>query len=1410
MTTIEYHRPARFPARLEHGDIAIKSPPPKPVSVSGAASVLQFIMPLVGVLGSVAYIFISKISPTTLIATGAILVASVGGGAVLRVVQGRTTKQRAEQARTQYEQYIEDVDTRLKRDAEKQRQNADALYPAPQVLVARLTEERRDGRIPERLWERRWHDEDFLDARVGSGIEPLSHKLTLQQSSANPLDVDTKLDDKARNLVHNYQNLSDMPKVVSLRRAGSVAICGQGDVRREFARALLIGLAFNHAPTDLRFVLYAPPEAIRQWSWLKWLPHTRALQHNENSAADAPERLCMIAETVEDFATLLDQQVVPEFERRAKARDEQRSGSVPSASPPHFIILVDGYTPQGELARLSTLSRMLERVTADANQNDSGVDITILSLTDSRETAPTALFGRFEIQGAGIMGTAVARYQVARQEAQQRQQVIEAIGVDPASIAECEEVARALAPISMSTSGAEVDLSHEVRLLPLLGYASVDSIDTQRLWEPRTPDTMMVVPVGMCEDGTPLVLNLREPAEGGIGPHGMLIGQPGMGKTEFLRTLVLGLAMTHSPEEVTFVFVDYKGDTAFNDLATLPHCVGLVTRVEQDSSGDLIQRLHQALDGERARRAAILGGAKVDKISAYHAMRRARPEMEPLPYLVIVIDEYAALLADHQELKDLFLQIGQQGRSPGMNMILASQSPSGGNLQQLETYLSYRVSVRTASPADSTAALGTADAYYLPNFVPGLAYLKAGEQYYRKFRTARATTPYQFGALVGEGGMADVAIREFNEIGALIPRRRGSAPGQMPQEALSAAATERPQTELIATAQRLLTTAQERNWPKPHQVWVPPLPRVVTLGQIAKTAPVGLLGSAGWSEAGPGALARVPLGLADHVREQRQSPYVHDFTGQAGHLVIVGRPQSGASTLLKTVVSALIATTTPRDAQLYLINAGGGRLETFEKVPHVGTVCGGSESEVVRRMTAQVRGVLRRREERFRRERIGGMGAFREQRASLPPDGDDVGADIFLVIDNLNALRTEAGAAGYDPDLMADLAAIAGMGLTYGVHLVISAQTDPPAALANNLGGRIELRLADPRTSALGKMADGTTAATLVAVGVPGRGVVAGPALFQAALPIRTADPAEIEHLMQCTPGQLEQRCDEQIAALVEDARHHWSGSSAPAVRLLPQLLRESDLAGTEVRPGFGFVLGLEEASFQPFALDLARSGSHLLVYGDRQHGKTSLVRLMLAQLTRLYTPEEAQFVLIDPQRGLLDWTNSPYMLRSGDQFGYALNQQMLGSCMALIKQHLDPRKMASGQLTLEELQRLREGGRSWSGPRIFVFYDDFEPSGPLGITPLSPLGEYVQQTGDIGLHLVVTRQLADAGRGDAVLDRVKNAGSPFLVMGAESLGIVPGGLARGKVLPPGRGFLVRQGPTVTTLQVAYTPPSTE
>ncbi|HEX5881587.1 MAG TPA: type VII secretion protein EccCa, partial [Actinomycetota bacterium] len=867
-----------------------------------------------------------------------------------------------------------------------------------------------------RLWERRPSDADFLTVRVGRGPVPLAALVRLDTAGGPLVEHDPELLEAAEELVRRSARVQDVPVTVPLRAAGVLALTGPPARVRALARSIVCELAAFHAPDDL-WILAPHPS----WAWATFLPHTRdptaatgrspvAVLAGARAQPGARPHLVAIVDTIEVGP------VAPATDPGVAAS----SGLAVSRTPGGDGSAV---APPGSAAR-----DLLDRSAAGG--------VTVLWLAESTAGEPSELSTRIRLDDRGF---------ATLQETAPGGRRVGGIRADAAGPAFCEAFARRLAPLRLELPATAASRAGPVRLLDLLGpHTDLTGRADTRGGGLRSRFDLLRVPVGVTASGDPLVLDLKEAAEHGVGPHGLVIGATGSGKSELLRTVVAGLAATHPPEQLAFVLVDFKGGAAFADLARLPQVAGLITNLQSDLS--MVGRAMAALQGELARRQRLLhlAGNQPD-LRAYAARRAAEPRLEPLPSLLVVVDEFGELLAARPEFLDLFIAIGRVGRSLGMHLLLASQRLDEGHLRGLDSHLRFRICLRTFSAAESTAVLGVPDAYHLPS-TPGTALIKVDASPPVPFTAALVSTePDRHGtAPPRPGGQNDLEV--------LVGRRTGAG---------------RPV----------------------HQVWLPPLAAEVALDPLLRTA-------------GPGWL-QMPVGVVDRPLDQVQEPLVLDLSGAAGHLAVVGAPRTGKSTLLGTLVAGLAATHPPDEVQVYAVDLGGGGLHRLGDLPHVGAVCGPREAERVQHLVRELRSLVLERERRFRDLGVDSMASWHElRRAEVPtgaplrgspdPSGDLGGyGEVVLVVDNWGAFVREL------PELEAEITGLAAVGLHHGVHLVVAANrwAELRPGLRENLGGRLELRLNDPLESELGRSA----AADLP--DLPGRGLTQAGLQFQAALP---------------------------------------------------------------------------------------------------------------------------------------------------------------------------------------------------------------------------------------------------------------------------------------------------------------------
>lgn len=810
-------------------------------------------------------------------------------------------------------------------------------------------------------------------------------------------------------------------------------------------------------------------------------------------------------------------------------------------------------------------------------------------------------------------------------------------------------------------------------------------------WPSVTPGDRLRVILGATADGVPVALDIKEPAEGGQGPHGLCIGATGSGKSELLRTAVLGMAVRHSPDELNVVLIDFKGGATFLGMEGLHHVAAVITNLADEAH--LVARAIDALGGEIHRRQHLLRQAgNAVNLSAYRRRQRSEPTLPTLPALLVVVDEFAELLHLHPEFADLFTMIGRVGRSLGVHLLLASQRLDEGRLRGLEAHLSYRICLKTTTAAESRAVIGAADAAELPA-APGAALIRDGNGRLTRFQATYL-------------GVAATGARP--EPTKPVVQLFTSAPAAPP-----------PAGADVATVFDVVIGRLRGLGSRAHQIWLPPLTSSPQLAEL--------------TDGTAGELSAV-IGVIDLPFEQRRSPLRVDAAGAGGHIAVVGAPRSGKSDTVRTLLTALAAGHGPRRIQFYGLDFGGGTLTTLTAYPHVGSVATRQEPELVRRIVAHIGAIIAARE--------------------VAPRADDYG-DVFLVVDGWPTVRDEFA------DLEATITGFAGRGLSFGVHLILTANrwADLRPALKDQIGTRIELRLGDPLDSDIDRKQ-----AALVPIGSPGRGIT-----------------RQGEHFLIARVGG---------ACVARDGS--WR---APAVRLLPDQVDHDDLVA-EAGRGDQILLGLGETDLRPVAVDFSRQ-AHLLILGDRECGKTAALRVLCRELARSAGTRPVLVFLVDYRRDLLGAADPEQL------YGHAFSESRLRERLAELVVLLEGR-LPTEETTADQLRP----GSWWAGSEVFVIVDDYDLVAATAGDVFAPLLTVLPHAADIGLHLVVARRCAGTGRAmfDPVLAQLRDSGCMGLLMNGNPDEGALIGQHRATAQPRGRGLLVTDA-GAQRLQVGWCPP---
>ncbi|CCF61668.1 type VII secretion protein EccCa [Nocardia cyriacigeorgica] len=1346
-------RPRIAPPRAPGGEVALNAPPeiPRPLPAPLLVKLMPVVM-LVAVVGMIAMMAMMGrnlfANPMMMMFPMMMIMSMVGMMMGMRGGGGPKSAAELNEERKDYFRYLDQMRKDVRRTGSKQLEALTWSHPEPTDLRSVIG--------TRRMWERRPADPDFGHVRVGIGSHRLATKLARPETG--PLeDLEPVSTVALRRFVRTHSVVHRLPTAVSLRAFPAINIGGVPAEARTLVRAMLMELAAFHGPDHVAIAIVCADPDGPNWEWAKWLPH---LQHPTQRDGMGSAR--MMYGSLGELETALSAELI---ERGRFMRNPQ-----PTQGRLHLVVVIDdGYVNGSE--------RLV---------SESGLDsVTVLDLTAPED----GLAVRRGLQLVVADGDVSARSAAGTEKF---------ATADDVSVAEATAFGRALARYRIATAAQIVSLGDESRadpgLMALLKIPDAAQIEASKVWRPRTARERLRVPIGVTPDGTPVEIDIKESAENGMGPHGLCIGATGSGKSEFLRTLVLSLVTTHSPDYLNLVLVDFKGGATFLGLDPLPHVAAVITNLEEELS--MVDRMKDALAGEMNRRQELLRAAgNFANVTEYEKARAAGAQLDPLPALFVIVDEFSELLSQKPDFADLFVMIGRLGRSLHVHLLLASQRLEENKLRGLDSHLSYRIGLRTFSANESRAVLGITDAYHLPG-IPGSGYLKSDADDPLRFNATYVSGPYvspsgtrESGGSVSRGQSPAVFTAGPVEIQARIePDPEPAAPLGLPElppppgAELDAEDKEEglPDSLLEVVVKRLTGHGRPA-----HEVWLPPLEESPTVDMLLPDpdwrSPVNRHGQL-W----------MPIGIIDKPYEQRRDVLTINLAGGQGNVAVVGGPQSGKSTTLRTIIMAAAATHTPEQVQFYCLDFGGGSMTGLVGIPHVGSVAGRLDRDRVRRTIAELTSLLTQREERFTELGIESMVEFRRRKYaqleaaanSNPPAPDDPLAadqfgDVFLVIDGWAAMREE-----FDT-LEPAVNAIAQQGLSYGIHLILGASRwgEIRPVIKDQIGTRLELRLGDPSDSEMARRT-----AALVPVGRPGRGLTPDELHMLIALPRLDSDS---------DPTSL----TDGVAAARQELTQLWGTRRAPEVRMLPlEISREQVLAIARAhgvrQSATKVVVGLGENELDPFVLDFDAE-PHFMAFADVECGKTTLLRNIAMGVVENSAPGEARIIMIDYRRSLLGVVPDERLA------GYSTSSQTSGPMITELARYLSKR-IPGSDITPQQLR-----DRSWwEGPEIYVLVDDYDMI-TAGANPLLPLLEYLPQARDIGLHLVVTRRIGGVSRAlyDHVLGGMKNLSVDALIMsGPRDEGKLIGDVRPTK-LPPGRGMLVSRTRGQEMIQIAHLPP---
>lgn len=1225
--------------------------------------------------------------------------------ALINILRQREQQKRYQESRQEiqkaYVNRLQEIEEDLRRRQEGQQAYLRTVYPEADEIAGWI-----EGDSP-RIWERSWRDEDFLDLRLGTGEVRSSYSIEVPKVDIPELAPPQLLE--AREMAMGYQSLADAPIRASLASDHAMAIIGPAGLRESLGRSLLCQIAGLHAPDELEIFAVYPSNKIEAWEWLKWLPHARALT-TESALQHLAYEPDVIRQVYSGLLDLLDQREI-----KGEYQDRRDTSLVLFVADPELI--------EGE----AILQRILDR--------GRELRVSLILLSPNAEQVPEGFSTRITI----LSEQEAALYQSARED-------LRIFKPDYAGKPLAERLARGLAPFQVGESRSPTALPEEIRLLELAGCPDLEYLDLESRWaEAQSHPPSLKVPIGMRHGKRPLIVDLKQ---SGAGPHGLIAGTTGSGKSELLLTLLTGLAIEHHPHQVNFVLIDYKGGTAMNVLRGLPHTVGMAT----DLDGKQTRRALIALGSEMERREAILTRYQVADIDKYHQLGIS----EPFPYLFIVIDEFAELRDrfrdDLAEILREFVSVAQKGRALGVHLILAMQRPEGVVNDSIRANMKYRICLRVERAEDSRNVLARPDAYLLPHQPPGRAYFQVGkDEQFDLFQVARVAG-YVQKIGYGNGCKETLRIREVGPDGRRIPLFEVAPSKDEEGEAPSII-----QTEAQRIVEKAKAAAQRLGISKLASPWPAPLPERLALDRLYRDLGLPQWDGKRWPEQQN--WPAVPVGLLDEPIKQRQRPFLCNPV-EDGNLIVVGAPGSGRTNCLLSLVTSLTLSLSPDWVHFHLLDFAGHQLSAaLSKFPHIAGIYERSEIERIRRLLSVLDWELEERKRRFAEAGVVSLSAYRRARPDEPP--------LPLILTAIN---------GFSGFYEAFLEEIAGWnrqlreGSSYGLHYLITTDSIPTGRTMDLIPNRITLRLPDRTwySLILGGRPDLITYDPL-----PGRGFVntKPPTELQIAMPLDATPEAQIAELQ----------------ALGREMSETWQGARPQPIRILAEhisleeLLPENLLESFPIRDDFKAWIGVDHDDLRPVLVDFANLGSSLLISGPPESGKTTTLITLALSLAATHHPDRIRMAFVS--------------LKSGEQ-GAWVRLSGLPHASSLISSYREFEEFVS-ELEQNLKDELERGASAAARPAHRVlFLDDYQLLLARSSSAMSDRLEAILRRGTEGgiTVLVALPTQALSTTADSFARRLKAGRTGIWLRSTDGLEAQMVGASipmrmRGKPMPAGRGF---------------------
>jgi S-DNA-T family DNA segregation ATPase FtsK/SpoIIIE len=1115
----EVRRSPRLVHRAPEGSVAVTGVPTRDEKRAGQLA--KLIVPPVLMLTVTAGAAILQGNPLFVLASGATSLVTVAFS-VLGYRRDRRAQERERAAEeAAFREHLRDKAVEI--HAASERQRSGALYHYPDVTtLARLT-----SAFSPRVFEKAPSHVDFLHFRLGLGTVPAS--TTTGYADRAKVATGTELDSLARHLCDSTAALDHMPVTADLRH-GPVGYVGPRRLVVEQLQLLVAQLAFFHSYHDLQLVIVFPERERPDWEWMRWYRHSslrdvnvRGFVHDQRSRDQVLSSLDQI------------------LKARQNARSEHRAGRS-TAFLPHVVVVILDET-------LVTDHVVMEFLRADPVELGCSVVVVQETMSGLSDSVTTVIDIRDKETGVLLL---------EQGELQDSRFVPDRL---PTGF-ELEHLARTIGALH-HLQDVRSSIPESVTFLELYEVDRVEQLAVAERWAANAPHRTLGVPLGLRGPGDVVRLDLHEKAHG---PHGLVAGTTGSGKSEIIQSYILSLAVSFHPHDVAFLLIDYKGGGMANLFADLPHLLGTITNLDGAQS----MRALVSINAELKRRQRVFAAHDVNHINQYQKLVKEGEAAQPMPHLFLISDEFAELKSEQPEFMDELVSTARIGRSLGIHLILATQKPSGVVNDQIWSNSKFKLALKVADKADSMEILKTPDAAEIT--LPGRSYLQVGNnEIYELFQSAWSGAGYRPDR--DAGPEEDVGIYAINDLGQyeiLNPDLSGLDRGDTAQ---------RVPTELEAVVTEVARAARDGAVPPLPRPWLPPLPERIHVTDLHDVDP-----ARAWFEVK--APLRPVVGTVDIPSGQTQDTLRLDLS-RDGHLALFASPGYGKSTFLQTLVMDLARSHNPEHLHVYLLDLGTNGLLPLRGLPQVADTLTVEDGQKAQKLVARLEAEIKRRKRRLSEYSVANLEMFERASGEVLPH-------LLLVVDGFEGLKDMPG----EEALAGLLTAVAREGAGLGIHLALTAgrQASLRTNLSANIKTQIALRLNDDGE------ARGIVGRTALQIDdVPGRGLVRvdQPEIFQTALPAAGEDALAVIEAIQTEAREM-------------DAR--WRGDRPEPLPVIPERLEVGDLVArpetARLIASGGLPVGLDLDSVQPAGLHLLRCRQALVLAADPERLSRTMTAL--------------------------------------------------------------------------------------------------------------------------------------------------------------------------------------------------------